>query len=151
MADSSNADKPSKPCKYSIHKKLSEGADKFSYSKVIEIYPHLARTTHTFALYNQVMTEQIDQFFNPDGTLISIPVKSAKKIAVLLHIAQDLSPTTKYPEEEINAIITKYHDDTAAIRRHMIEYGILERDGGVFIGYLGTLIQNANVSIKNNC
>jgi hypothetical protein len=61
------------------------------------------------------MTEQIDQFFNPDGTLISIPVKSAKKIAVLLHIAQDLSPATKYPEKELNAIIAKYHDDTTAI------------------------------------
>ena len=79
------------------------------------------------------MTEQIDQFFNPDGTLISIPVKSAKKIAVLLHIARDLSPTTKYPEKELNAIIAKYHDDTAAIRRHMIEYGILERDAAVKI------------------
>ena len=76
------------------------------------------------------MTEQIDQFFNPDGTLISIPVKLAKKIAVLRHIAADLSPDTKYPEKELNAIIAKYHDDTAAIRRHMIEYGVLERDGG---------------------
>ena len=47
------------------------------------------------------MTEQIDQFFNPDGTLITIPVKSAKKIAVLLHIARELSPTTKYPEREL--------------------------------------------------
>ena len=43
-------------------------------------------------------------------------------------IARDLSPTTKYPEKELKAIIAKYHDDTAAIRRHMIEYGILERD-----------------------
>jgi hypothetical protein len=34
----------------------------------------------------------------------------------------------KYPEKELNAIIAKYHDDSAAIRRHMIEYGILERD-----------------------
>ena len=42
--------------------------------------------------------------------------------------SRDLSPTTKYPEKELNAIIAKYHDDTAAIRRHMIEYGILERD-----------------------
>ena len=82
--------------------------------------------THAYPL---PMNEQIDQFFNPDGTLISIPVKSAKKIAVLAHIAQDLSPTTKYPEKELNAIIAKYHEDTAAIRRHMIEYGILERDG----------------------
>ena len=75
------------------------------------------------------MTEQIDQFFNPDGTLISIPTKSAKRIAVLHRIAQELSPTTRYPEKDLNAIIAKFHDDTAAIRRYMIEYGILERDG----------------------
>ena len=75
------------------------------------------------------MTEQIDQFFNPDGTLISIPAKSAKRIAVLHRIAQELSPTTRYPEKKLNAIIATFHDDTAAIRRYMIEYGILERDG----------------------
>ena len=75
------------------------------------------------------MTEQIDQFFRPDGTLISIPVKPAKKIAVLRHIASNLSADTKYPEKELNAIIANFHDDTAAIRRHMIEFGILERDG----------------------
>ena len=75
------------------------------------------------------MTEQIDQFFNPDGTLISIPAKSAKRLAVLHRIAQELSPTTRYPEKYLNAIIATFHDDTAAIRRYMIEYGILERDG----------------------
>jgi hypothetical protein len=32
------------------------------------------------------MTEQIDQFFNPDGTLISIPVKLAKKNAGVNYI-----------------------------------------------------------------
>jgi len=75
------------------------------------------------------MTEQIDQFFRPDGTLISIPVKLAKKLAVLRHIASDLSTDTKYPEKQLNEILAKYHDDTAALRRHMIEYGILKRDG----------------------
>ena len=75
------------------------------------------------------MTEQIDQFFRPDGTLISIPVKATKKFEVLKVIASKLSPDTKYPEKELNAIIANFHDDTAAIRRHMIEFGILERDG----------------------
>ena len=75
------------------------------------------------------MSEQIDQFFRTDGTLISIPVKRAKKIAVLHHIASELSPDAKYPEKQLNVIIAKYHEDTAALRRHMIEYGILERDG----------------------
>jgi hypothetical protein len=74
------------------------------------------------------MNKQIEQFFRPDGSLISIPAKSVKRIAVLHHIASDLSPDTKYPEKDLNLIIAKYHDDTAAIRRYMIEYGILERD-----------------------
>jgi hypothetical protein len=47
---------------------------------------------------------------------ISITVIPDKKIAVLLHIAQKLSPATKYPEKELNAIFAMYHDDTAAIR-----------------------------------
>jgi len=74
------------------------------------------------------MSEQVDQFFAPDGTLISIPVKPAKKIAVLNKIAESLSPDSKYTEKELNAEISKFHADTAAIRRYMIEYGILERD-----------------------
>jgi hypothetical protein len=75
------------------------------------------------------MTEQIDQFFRPDGTLISIPVKLHKKLAVLRPIASKLSPDTKYLEKQLNEIIAKFHPDTAALRRYMIEYGILERDG----------------------
>lgn len=74
------------------------------------------------------MNKQIEQFFRPDGSLISIPAKSVKRIAVLHHIARDLSPDTKYPEKDLNLFIAKYHDDTAAIRRYMIEYGILDRD-----------------------
>lgn len=76
------------------------------------------------------MSENIDQFFRPDGTLISIPVKSAKKFAVLKEIVRTLNPDSKYSEKELNAIIANFHEDTAAIRRHMIEYGILERDQG---------------------
>jgi hypothetical protein len=74
------------------------------------------------------MSEQIDQFFRADGTLVSIPVKLNKKLAVLHHIAAELSPDTKYPEKQLNEIIAKFHPDTAAIRRHLIEYGILERN-----------------------
>jgi hypothetical protein len=61
------------------------------------------------------MSEQIDQFFRPDGTLISIPAKASKKIAVLELIASKLSPDTKYPEKELNAIIANFHDDTGTL------------------------------------
>ena len=59
------------------------------------------------------MSQQIDQFFVPDGTLISIPVKATKKIKVLKEIAKKLSPDTKYPKKELNAVIATYLPDTA--------------------------------------
>jgi hypothetical protein len=44
-------------------------------------------------------------------------------------VTAELSPDTRYPEKQLNEIIAKFHPDTAALRRHMIEYGILERNG----------------------
>jgi hypothetical protein len=60
--------------------------------------------------------------------ITNTPDLHSLRLAVLRHIASDLSPDTKYPEKQLNEIIAKYHDDNAALRRHMIEYGILERD-----------------------
>jgi hypothetical protein len=74
------------------------------------------------------MDSQVEQFFNPDGSLISIPVKNSKKIAVLQIIAANLDSSIRYTEKELNIQITKFYPDTAAIRRHMIEFGILQRD-----------------------
>jgi hypothetical protein len=62
------------------------------------------------------------------GLMTSL-INPPKKIAVLRHIASELSPDIKYPEKQLKEIIAKFHPDTAALRRHMIEYGILERDG----------------------
>jgi hypothetical protein len=74
------------------------------------------------------MEEKIEQFFREDGTLISIPAKSTKRLAVLNRIASQFSAGTRYPEKELNEIIARFHYDTAAIRRYMIENGIMERD-----------------------
>ena len=77
---------------------------------------------------SEVSEIEIGQFFRPDGTLTHIPARLEKKLAVLHRIANDLSAGSKYPEKELNQIIAKYHPDTAAIRRHMVEFKILERD-----------------------
>ena len=74
------------------------------------------------------MQENVDQFFRPDGSLIRIPVKATKKIAGLHRIAKTFSPNAKYSEKTLNEVIEAFHPDSAAIRRHMIEYGIMERD-----------------------
>ena len=71
---------------------------------------------------------QVDQFFDEFGALISIPAKQNKKLAVLRVIAEALDANRKYSERELNEILLRFNDDTAAIRRHMIEFGIMERN-----------------------
>lgn len=70
----------------------------------------------------------VGQFFRADGTLTHIPAKASRKVAVLEVISKEFATGTKYSEKEVNEMILKFHPDTAAIRRHMIEYKILERD-----------------------
>ena len=70
----------------------------------------------------------VDQVFSEDGSLISIPARSSKKIEVLKRIAEEFSTGVIYPEKDLNEIIARFHSDTAAIRRHMIEFGIMERN-----------------------
>ena len=71
---------------------------------------------------------QVEQFFEEDGSLKQIPAKQSKKIAVLKIIASSLEPNRRYSEKELNQLIARFNDDTAAIRRHMIEFKILERN-----------------------
>jgi len=43
-------------------------------------------------------------------------------------IAQEFSAGVVYPEKAVNEIIARFHSDTAALRRYMIEFGIMERN-----------------------
>ena len=78
--------------------------------------------------YIAVMGDRIEQFFSPDGRLISIPARMSKRIAVLERISLSLDADTQYPEKQLNEILAGFHPDTASLRRHMIEHGILRRD-----------------------
>ncbi len=70
----------------------------------------------------------IEQFFNPDGTLSSIPARSSKKLELLNRLAQEFAAGVTYTEQQINEILERFHEDTAALRRHMIEFGVMERN-----------------------
>ncbi len=70
----------------------------------------------------------IEQFFNPDGTLSSIPARSSKKLELLNRLAQEFTVGVTYTERQINEILARFHEDTAALRRHMIEFGVMERN-----------------------
>jgi len=71
---------------------------------------------------------KVNQFFDETGALLSIPAKQNKKLAVLKVIAGAFESNIKYSERELNEILSRFNEDTASLRRHMIEFGIMQRN-----------------------
>ena len=68
--------------------------------------------------------------FVRDGRLTSIPAVRSKRLVVLDWLAQRFEPGRHYPEAAVNRIIEAVHPDTAALRRYLVDEGILARDRG---------------------
>jgi hypothetical protein len=71
-------------------------------------------------------------FLDGDGRLRSIPAKHSKRLVILDHLAQRFEPGERYPEVEVNRRLREAHPDVAALRRHLVEEGFLDRQDGVY-------------------
>lgn len=72
----------------------------------------------------------INDFTNPGGRLKTIPAQRKKLEAVLRHIAKNFEPGTRYSEKQVNEILSRFHDDTATLRREMVGSKLMQREGG---------------------
>jgi hypothetical protein len=68
--------------------------------------------------------------FLRDGRLVSIPAVLAKRRIMLEHLAQSFDPGRHYSEAQVNLLLGRVHADTAALRRHLVDEGFLDRDHG---------------------
>ncbi|MCZ7547161.1 MAG: metalloregulator ArsR/SmtB family transcription factor [Anaerolineae bacterium] len=72
----------------------------------------------------------IANFTGDDGRLKSIPAQYKKRMVVLRHIREAFTPGRRYTEREVNDIIKRFHDDTAGIRRDLVDTRLMQREGG---------------------
>ena len=74
-------------------------------------------------------TEKVMAAFFEDGRLKALPVKRRKLLIVLESFAARFEPGRVYHEKEVNAVIMKAFDDYCTIRRDLVDYGFMARDG----------------------
>jgi hypothetical protein len=71
--------------------------------------------------------------FIVDDRLVSIPAQDRKRRVVLAYLRERCFPEDRvYPEKEVNQRIALYHPDVAALRRYMVDAGLMTRAAGEY-------------------
>jgi hypothetical protein len=71
---------------------------------------------------------EVAQRFFRGQRLVEIPAAPAKRLAVLRILADEFDPGRYYAESDVRRILRRFHPDDAALRRYMVEEGVLQRD-----------------------
>lgn len=82
---------------------------------------------------------RVIKVFVIDGRITQIPTASAKRRILLDWLAQEFEVGRRYSEAMVNLTLGRYHQDTAALRRYMVDEGILDRDAGQYWRSGGTV------------
>ena len=65
-----------------------------------------------------------------DGSLKTIPAQRKKLEAILRYVVNAFEVGKNYSEKQVNEILSDYHEDTASLRRELVGYGLMQREGG---------------------
>jgi biotin operon repressor len=72
----------------------------------------------------------IADFSRQDGSLKEIPAQRKKLEVILRHIVKDFKPGKRYSEKQVNEMLQRYHEDSATLRRELVGYKLMAREGG---------------------
>lgn len=72
----------------------------------------------------------IRDFTHRDGRLKTIPAQRKKLDAILRHVVKSFDAGRRYSEKRVNEILSKFHEDTATLRRELVGAGLMQREGG---------------------
>ncbi|WP_248965155.1 DUF2087 domain-containing protein [Sphaerisporangium perillae] len=76
--------------------------------------------------------EKVVGNFLVEGRLRAIPSRREKRLAVLNYIARTFEPGVRYPEKDVDVILRAFHDDYPALRRYLIDEGLLSRENNIY-------------------
>ena len=67
-------------------------------------------------------------FLDPEGRVIAFPAQEKKFQVLLRHVVRSFDPGTRYTEKQVNEILSRFNEDTASLRRGLIEYHLMQRE-----------------------
>ena len=72
----------------------------------------------------------LSAFLSKDGRIKAFPMQEKKLRVIARYVLSSFAPGTRYTEKDVNRILKRFSDDTALLRRALVDYGYMEREGG---------------------
>lgn len=72
----------------------------------------------------------VRDYVRKDGSLKTIPAQLKKLQAILRYVVKAFKLGKRYSEKQVNEILRGYHEDTASLRRELVGFGLMKREGG---------------------
>jgi predicted transcriptional regulator len=72
----------------------------------------------------------IKDYARRNGSLKTLPAQRKKLEAILRYVVKAFEIGKGYSEKQVNQILARYHEDTATLRRELVGYGLMQREGG---------------------
>lgn len=91
-----------------------------------EELPQLAEDADLDAFDRKVLRN----FTDAKGRFKSIPAQQKKFLVLVRHALQAFEPDVRYREKQVGEILSRFHDDTALLRRALVDFGYMARERG---------------------
>jgi len=111
---------------YSLHHEALDEVARSLLTK--EALPAIASQVDLYAYDRKVVAN----YMLPSGRLKTIPAQRKKLEVILRYISRDFQTGEQYSEQEVNKILSRYHDDTATLRRELVGCHLLARRSGIY-------------------
>jgi len=100
-------------------------------SKLVDFHTAATNVDERYAITQAEKEEVLSRYFGLDGKLLikGFPAKEKRKIIIMQKIIADFEASKRYSEKAVNEILKRYYDDYVSVRRCMIQYGFLDRNG----------------------
>jgi hypothetical protein len=77
--------------------------------------------------------EKVIRAFVREGRLVAIPAKPSKRELLLRWLLDECFPEERpYEEKEVNQRLALMYPDVSALRRYLVDAGLMTRDRGVY-------------------
>jgi DNA-binding HxlR family transcriptional regulator len=72
----------------------------------------------------------LETFTDAEGRIKTFPVQEKKFLVLIRHVLKAFDQGVRYPEKRVNDILANFSEDTARLRRALVDYRFMRREGG---------------------